>query len=84
MLGPQGEEAKSKAMPQDGSVLGVHLPDVGTLHTDPGKETGGEEGIRHLVDCLSGAPSGLVDAPRTLITHQPRSGPGLSSLRQGS
>ena len=29
--------------PRDGSVFGVHLPGVGTRHTDPGEEREGEE-----------------------------------------
>lgn len=32
----QGDEAELGSVPQDGSVLEVHLPGVGTLHTDPG------------------------------------------------
>lgn len=45
--GPRWMRLSCGRCPRDGSVLGVHLPDVGTLHTDPGERREGEEGVRH-------------------------------------
>lgn len=59
--------------PRDGSVLGVHLPDVGTLRTDPG-EGREKEGIRHSGEIVSeGHPQGLW----TYHTYSPPSSPAL-------
>ena len=80
--GPRETRLSWGLCPGDGSVSGVHLPDVGTLHTAPGEGREAEDCVRHWGNCASEASSGPGDIPHVLIPHQPCSGPGLNSLRQ--
>ena len=52
--------------PRDGSVFRVHLPGVGTRHTDPGEEREGEE---VLDTCWEVDPGGQPQDPGTHHTH---------------
>lgn len=67
--GPQGDKAELGAVLQDGFVLGVHLPGVGILHTDPGEKGKERRVLGTWWWCPSGVPAGLVDSPHMLITH---------------